>query len=153
AQFSVAELCRALPMSRTLMLCIGMSVGAALGVAVAILSRVVSARLGKNEFWTELPRLTRVLAAGSDSDAFFSTYGRLLRLLGAYLARNAIQLVVSFAPVIATVLICGPWVMEKYNRRAEALAIYPPQNLTVKAGGEQWVSNEESGWLRPIPRA
>lgn len=139
-------------MSRPVMLWIAIAAGVALGIVVALISRLVSRRLGKADFWAELPRLTRTLASGSDSDEFLRVYGRLLRLLGGYLTRNAIQLVASFAPVVATVILCGPAVMESYNRGASALAIHPNQPVTLSIGGEQSESSEEGAVIRPMPR-
>jgi hypothetical protein len=152
AQFSVAESSGALPMSQPVMFWIAVAAGVALGFVVALISRIVSARLGKGEFWAELPLLTRRLATGSDSDEFLRVYGRLLKLLGEYLARNAIQLVASFAPVVATVVLCGPAVMESYNLSALALAIHPKQPLTIVAGGERFESSAEGAAIQPIPR-
>src|SRR5579872_6778738 len=152
AQFSVVEPSGALPMSRPVMVSIAIAAGVGLGVVVALISRLVSSRVGKSEFWAELPTLTRTLATGTDSDEFLKVYGRLMKLLGGYLARNTVQLVASFAPVIATVLLCGPAVMEAYNHGASALAIHPRQPLTLAVNGQRFESSEEGSAVQPMPR-
>lgn len=140
-------------MSRPVILWIGIATGAVLGILVAVISRAISKRLKKGDFWTELPQLTRALASGSDSDEFLRVYGRLLKLLCRYLAGNAVQLAASFAPVVATVVLCGPAVMEVYNHRAVALAIHPPHELKLDLEDEQFETNAGGSLIEPIPRS
>lgn len=133
------------------MLWIATIAGAGLGVFVACIANWLSGRLGGGDFWKSLPELTRALATQADSDAFLKLYGKLLRLLGAYLFRNAVQLAVSFAPVIATVILAGPAVMEAYNRGATELSVHPPRslNLETDAGGQ--ATNDSGSAFIPVP--
>jgi hypothetical protein len=133
------------------MLWIATAVGAALGAGVASISRVVSRRFGGGEFWVALPELARDLVSQSDSDLFLRNYGRLLRLLAAYLFRNALQLGAAFAPVIATVVLLGPSVMELYNRGATELAVHPAQNLRIEADGAVYTTNSLGSAIVPAP--
>ena len=103
--------------SRPVVLWVAMA-GVALGVLVATISRAVSKRLSRAEFWAELPRLVHSLASGSDHAEFVRVYRSLAKLLVSYLANSALRLAASFAPVVAAVVLCGPWVLESYHRGA-----------------------------------
>ena len=133
------------------MLWIATAVGVALGTGVASISQVVSRRFGGGDFWVALPELARALVSQSDGDQFLKNYGRLLRLLAAYLFRNALQLGASFAPVIATVVLLGPSVMELYNRGATELAVYPARNLQIEAEGAVYTTNSPGSAIAPAP--
>ncbi len=133
------------------MLWIATAVGAALGAGVASISRSVSRRFGGGEFWGALPGLARALASQSDGDMFLKNYGRLLRLLAAYLFRNALQIGASFAPVVATVVLLGPSVMEVYNRGATELAVHPAQNLQIETEGAVYTTNSAGSAIAPAP--
>src|SRR5215831_7214875 len=98
-------------MSRPVILWLGVAAGAALGMHVATISRIVSRRLKKAEFWTALPGLIRSLASGADHREFVLVYARLVKLLAWHLAVSVLQLAAAFAPVVAVVVVCGPAVV------------------------------------------
>ena len=140
-------------MSRPVILWLGVAAGAALGILVATISRIVSGRLKKAEFWTALPGLIQSLASGADHREFVLVYARLVKLLAWHLAVSVLQLAAAFAPVVAVVVVCGPGVVEGYNRRAVAIAIHPRQQAAIDAGGERFESGDAASLPGLIPGA
>src|SRR5262249_42799499 len=110
-----------------------------------------SRRLGGRDFWSSLPELTRALVSRQDGKAFLKAYAQLIRLLLSYLVGNTIQLVVSFSPVVATVLLAGPVVMEHYNRGASELTIYPPRPILIESAGKVFSTNAAGSAIAPVP--
>ena len=127
-------------------------VGATLGIIVSLISRMVSRWIGNGDFWTSLLKLARAVTTASDGNAFLRVYGSLLKLLGSYLLRNAVQLAASLTPVVATVALLDPLVAASYNRSAVALAIHPRRQLTVEAGQARFESSEDGAVIRPMPQ-
>lgn len=106
--------------------------GTLLGAVVALLARSVSRRIGRSEFWSELPGLTRQLADPANERNFAEVYGRLLRLLAHHLGTETLKLTVALAPVVATVLLLGPVLSRGYHQAASRLVVHPPQALSLQ---------------------
>lgn len=124
--------------------------GLVLGVAVALIWNAVLTYFGKPEFWRAVADFTKTAISGANDAEFFRQYAALLKHLAAYVGQNLLTIALAFFPVALFALVAWPFAHEYRNQRANRLAFYPVQPLTIVVNGQS-VRLEPKVNLMPIP--
>lgn len=115
---------------------VAIACGLLLGVVTAFIWDRVLLWWGESGFWRAVAEFTQAAVSGKNDADFLRQYGRLLKELGKYLARNLVTIGVAFLPVTIFLLVAWPMAHASTNGRATRLVIYPPQAVTIETGGQ-----------------